>query len=174
MIFSLCGMLLFVLLVPKYQEIMFARDTVEEREIVYQKMLIARANIQRLAEEEARRGAEIQRLSIALPNEQKPEELIVALEELARQSRIRIESITINEGTVQQAKRFSELSFSMNINGTYSDILSFLRGLETNLRLIDVESLNIAGSSEIDDRMSVSIKAKTYHLVSEQKTQHEE
>lgn len=68
-----------------------------------------------------------------------------------------------------ELKNFSELNFSIDIEGTYPSIKSFIKDLESNVRIMDVVEASLSaksgkGSEDAPDLgvLSARVKIKTY------------
>lgn len=109
-------------------------------------------------------------VDIALPTEKKFEELISQIENIASitglyfVSFIPTTSLTQDQATISQEKtNYKTISFNCTLSGTFSGLKKALKMIEENLRLIDVNSIQInkTGSPE-ENILSINLNCKTY------------
>ena len=72
-------------------------------------------------------------------------------------------SVGATAGQASVSTAAQELSFSIQITGSYSNFKKFLASVEKNLRLIDVDSISFNAGGKADESLGISVKAKTYY-----------
>jgi len=105
--------------------------------------------------------------------------LLIALEDLARQHNVVINTISFKEAAPgvqpqtaaqrqraaaapqQQQLTIEELAFTISFSASYEDFKAFLKSLESHIRLVDVDSVSFSGSAR--GVYTISLAAKTYY-----------
>ncbi len=107
------------------------------------------------------------RLSKMLPSTVDSVRLIIELDGIAARYGLSLKNVVINKTDNKQvlgtSNPFGVLSMSFDVNAGYSTFLNFLRDLERNQRIADIESLSV----KTDDKTNLytySVSLKTYWL----------
>ena len=115
------------------------------------------------------------KIDLALPSGPRSAEFLTLLEALAQKNRVALKQVNLTEpsleargqprpgGTVSMpgANTFRELPTTLNASGSYESFKSFLKDLERNLRIIDVESISFSGGG--NNQLDFNIRGKTYY-----------
>lgn len=147
---SLAIVLFFVLALPAWDRISALATAISEREdlISSRQQIIQRINT--LSQQYEERQEDINRITSILPSNKSIPEIVTAIEALAQQSGLSLTSLTAstigNDDTLQPKRVFVEFG----ISGAYTAVTTFINSLETNLRIMDIESLNLSGSTRED------------------------
>lgn len=146
----------FDLIVPLHQNIRSMRNQIYTREAFIKKQEAAIQQFQELAAARENQKDLEATINLALPNTKDASPALAQLYGIAQNVRIAPQSFTISlasaGGGVRrststiQTKPLGTLTFQVQINGTYEDFKSFLRGLETNLRIFDLQTLSLASN----------------------------
>lgn len=107
-------------------------------------------------------GGDLERLKKILPLSPEKETLIAQFENLANIRGLVLKSVEIAESTTKDAKIPKTVNISLVLSGGYEDFLGFIKDLEENLRIIDLEEIAFGASDK--NIYEFSIKAKTYFL----------
>jgi len=92
-------------------------------------------------------------ISLALPNRESVPSIINQLQELAKINDLNIESLSLQYPPFKSSaadsliKPLGTVRVTMRLNGDYGSLQPYLVDLETNIRIIDVYSLNIEGGA---------------------------
>lgn len=113
--------------------------------------------------------SDLERLNKLLPLNMEAIKLIIEIESIAKGRNIRLKQIDVERVSSSakgdysasgRAKNYNVVPLSMNVSGSYDNLLTFLGDLEGSLHLLDIEEMNFsAGSIE---PYEFSIRASTY------------
>ncbi len=67
------------------------------------------------------------------------------------------------EEQVQNTKKYGEVTLSFSVSTTYQTFLNFLKGIESNLRIMDISKLSVS-AGEDEGIYDFNIEIKTYWL----------
>lgn len=103
-----------------------------------------------------------------LPSSMKEMDLIVELENMAANSGVALKDVNISDagpesaGSVKNGETFypNEIGLTIKASGPYQSFKEFLKNIESNLRIIDVESLDFI-SGDVDS-YEYNLKIKSY------------
>jgi Tfp pilus assembly protein PilO len=169
--------LIFVFIDPLWVSIKTLKTGIAKQEQEVKKVEELVAKIQKLEQEYQEIGGDIEKISLALPQEEDLPYLITQFESLASSNGLLLESVKFtNEKTNKETKKksfqkpgrlnqpeevspsSSRLSFEMKLNGSYEGFKEYLRALENNVRLMDVNSIDFsAGQKDGTDLSSLGI-----------------
>ena len=90
-------------------------------------------------------------IGLSLPAEKEESELVHMVHRLAELNNIAVQSVAVNAGAITATKEGKEVSIrpvgtiqlSLRFSGTYEGLKSFLQNLETNVRIMDVQTIGI-------------------------------
>lgn len=182
----------YFLLLPKYKEIR------EEGGLDYEakvKTLEAKKNeleqLKDLQKELAKISkGEMEKLEKILPSSQALPDIFLQMENLAKESGLKVTRVSISEGegevsgsenggseaakeskkknktTTTQMSNIGNVSVSLSVegSGSYESLKVFLDNIEDNLRIVDVNSLSYSPSVTPDQPTSYTINLITYYL----------
>lgn len=149
---------------PAWADISVLREKLKEVDLVEERIediaeerdkMIERLNMVR-AEDRAR-------LDALLPQKPDPEILYVFFENIVRKANMKPKNLTITvsqSDALQNGKK--SIGFSMQVEGSYINIMTLLDLLENNIRLMDLRSLVIKGSGEAG-KLIVDMQGAMYY-----------
>lgn len=119
--------------------------------------------------------ADLAKIDLALPQGPHSADFLVLLETLAKKNQVILKQVNLSEtaggtgglpkpgGSVSLpgASAYQELPITLNINGSYDSFKAFLKDLERNLRVIDIQSITFGGSST--NQFELNLRGKTYY-----------
>ena len=190
---ALAIFLTFFLIIPKFQEATDARRVVsEQREIIgmlTDRMDSTKGELEKL---KALELGDIDRVFKAVPSSLDAPNLLFNLETLSSSAGLVIESVNIREeietsnGRARSSagssglkptfldqqtgagSQVSVVSINMSVRGSYGSFKDFLRGLEDNLRLFDMETIAFMSAKvlgvSVGENLSFNIVFKTYFI----------
>ena len=150
---------------PTWVEIQSVRQQITE---VYE--AIGKANaIARLVDELQRkyRGitpGELDRIRGFLPTEENQEGLLVDMDVLAKDSKVKLSRIVFSEVPAAQqdsSNAVQALQFTFAVDGSYESFRGFLAALEKNLRVLDITEITLNRSTLASYQFTVT--GKTYY-----------
>lgn len=157
--------MVFLLLLPLYNRIAVFRANIAEKEKVIAESNYLIQKTDQWRDQISERETSIEKLNLALPSEKAIPDFIVSLRSLTGSS-----GVILNDIKIQADKRVSagnksnveEFNVILEINGTYSAFKSWLDGLETNVRVADIQSINFepiidSGSSVLNFTVGLKV-----------------
>lgn len=163
---AIAGILFWLLLMPAYDRISNEREALAERETILEDHNAIAANLVSLNKQYSDNSASIQRFASIVPAKRSTAELVSTLQALASQNGLTLTSITVSSQTEQaNAAAFGVQPIDVGLAGSYLGFRSFISALETNLRIIDIQTVEAnpvtaGGASSLGFR----IKANAYYL----------
>jgi Tfp pilus assembly protein PilO len=151
--------LVFVFINPLWASIKTLKTGIAKQEQEVKKVEELVAKIQKLKQAYQEIGGDIEKISLALPSEEDLPYLITQFESLASSNGLLLESVKFtNKETKKKSSRkaeqldqsqevsssFSRSSFEIRLNGSYEGLKGYLRALENNVRLMDVEVIDFS------------------------------
>lgn len=121
-------------------------------------------------------GEDLKRVDLALPQGARSAEFLTMLEILAKKNNILLRQVDLIEeppsatggqprpgGAVNLPRTgaYRELPITLSVTGSYESFKSFLRDLESSLRIIDVLGVSFSGSGR--NQFDFTVKGKTYY-----------
>lgn len=149
---------------PKFGEYGRLKQNVEIREIElrYKEEYIAKLEgIKRTLEENAE---QVSKIESALPDEISTPSIYKFMTEAASQSGMVLDSISpFNENNSAINSRLKEVSFSMNLTGSYSALKEFLSIAEKSARMFDMNSVSLSNTDQENVyKFQLTVKAFNY------------
>jgi Tfp pilus assembly protein PilO len=156
---------------PAYNKFIFARNEIQRYEdsISIKEDIVA--NVSQLKQIYENREDAIKKVSYVLPAEKDTPGLIVQFESLASENGLILERIdfgkVIKKTTDKSGLGLTAkvLEANVKMKGSYSSFRSFLEALEYNIRIMDVQTINIS-SSRAEGALQIfgfNIKLKVYY-----------
>ncbi len=161
---ALAGLLFWVLAVPTYDEIADMRAALADRSAILVNRAATIAKINALSKQLADRAADLQRFSNVLPAKRSAAELVSALQALASQNGVVLNTLNMPGGQSQTSAPYYNQIMDMNVSGSYPAFRSFLSALNRNIRIIDILTLDAAPVGGSDTVISFHIRANAYFL----------
>lgn len=121
------------------------------------------------------------RLSRSMPEGSQASQFLVYLESLAAQHGLTLRQLDITQGATQQtpsgqprpggvtqkitpAGNIKELEVLFKVGGTYENMKRMLKGLEHNIRIVDIKDMSFQSPTSLNDvRTEYTMKLKTYY-----------
>jgi len=167
--------------VPKFQEILDLRNEVEIQKNTFLKEEDLLAKVENLKSRYEKNEEELKKVNYILPTGEDVPNLIVQIEAIALESGVALESINISsvdgsgstrrpgqEATITEEKDYEILSIRLNISGQYEAFKNFLKTIENNIRLMDIQvfsfSLESSEALETVPIFTFNLTLNTYYL----------
>lgn len=161
------GFILFSFLVwPLFLGLSDIRAAVESKQAVLDDRKGVVEKILALKKTVADKKADIDELAVILPSEKKTQEIIVNIEEAARQSGVDLRELKTAKVLSKEADKYKILQVELSGAGYYQSILELFKALEKNLRIFDVQEFTMAldSAGEATGLLSMELKLFTYYL----------
>ncbi len=157
---------------PKYGEIGTKHVQIEQYDLALQKAAEFRIIRDKLiADLNALQQTDLERAEKMVPDSIDATRLVLEISEIAKRHDSSIESIRIADqaqtgSQIEQnfSRPYSIVVLGFNVKMTYDNLLSFMRELEENLRLVDIAGLSVNPGTGTDGRYSADITLNTYSL----------
>lgn len=164
-----------VLIPPLYEEVGLQRNSIQEKEEVILELEKLVQKTEEWRSELFQEEESIETLDLFLPDEKDLPNLIVSLESLSAGNGMILKSISAQgdqrrpslkssqDGSSQGS--FESLDLTLEMSGSYSAFKSFLRGLENNIRIMDVESIGFGSDDSADSigNFSFTVSGTVYY-----------
>lgn len=169
------GLLFFLYTSPTYS----STDLLKARIAGYEDALQNAANLRQIKEETMEKYNRItkeqqQDLSKLIPDTVDNIKLIIDIDRMAKQRNLEIKNIRIDQGSADPKTASTgstaktdggqgTITLSFSVNATYDNIVTFLKDLESSLRIVDVTNFGFQ-SSTVSNQYDFTITFKTYWL----------
>lgn len=166
---AISGYLAWTQVWPAYSVTSFLKIKVEEKA----NLLVSRTEIlnqiEKLREESGEKYTELQRLALVVPEKRGIPEVITAVESIYSRSGFILSEL--GPGDSPGGGQLANIGLKTSAQGTYNQFLAFLNYFEKNIRLFDIDKLDvglprISGEEEQTDnpKLSFTIEGKFYWL----------
>ena len=158
------GVLFFVFVMPRYRELMGARDSLAERRVLLSDTRAAQQSVIDLSTEYDANAITIAQVLRALPQQRQYDYVTESIRAASVNSGMELSSFVVGEA--QKGKGdFQAIPVKMELRGRYPELIIFLGSLERSLRLYDITKLDVAeAGSDGAGSLVVTIQATAYSL----------
>ncbi|HPH52423.1 MAG TPA: type 4a pilus biogenesis protein PilO [Candidatus Portnoybacteria bacterium] len=155
--------------IPAVQNILVIKKDIKTQQDLFDKKNEFVQTVEKLAEKYAGNENVFNQLNFILPDNQDEPNLIIQLEAIAHGSGIILNNIAITEGVKEEGKMsdYGIMNIGLKLNGNYESFKGFLSIVESNLRLIDINSIDFdaRAKEEIDANFDFNVILKTYYQI---------
>ena len=166
---AVSGYFSWVEILPSYPVITLLKEQIEAKNT----LLVSRGEIikqiDKLRKDSNAKYAELQRLALVTPEKRGLPEIITAVENIYSRSGFILTELGLGDG--QKSGQINKIGFKATAKGTYDKFLSFLGYFEKNIRLFDVNKVevglprNAEAEGEINDpELGFTIDGQFYWL----------
>ena len=165
LIIAIACFLTFVLLVPEYNGISEARQTLKARQAIADERTLAQLRVKDLDANYRQHEVDIQKILVALPEGKHSDQVVSSIQAAAVQSGVQLTSLSI-VNSPDSAGSYKTSLIQLTSSGTYAGFINFLKNLEQNLRLSDLIEFSLAqqAGSATGGVLSMNVKLRTYNL----------
>lgn len=156
--------LLFVLILPQYDEIKAAKDAKESRLVLLGERTAAFENVQESNRQVQSRKSDLDKIGTFLPETKQIDEVVSSIQKIAQDAGLQLSGITTSATPALGGSEYKKLLIGLDLVGSYPAFVSFLRLIEQNLRLYDVFEIVATESTTVPGVVNLSIKIDAYHL----------
>ena len=173
----------YFLILPKYNEMRFSRDTLESKKALAAVKAAQLSNIQNLVADLTQKKTDLKPIDEALPTAPRIPELLANLDYLAKQSGLLLGDLQVTTAstleTLEPGQKVSKverlealvkvthdlgvMQVDLKVLGQYPNLKTFLLNVEQNLRLMDIQSMVFAALSKELDIQEYSVRLQTYY-----------
>src|SRR3989344_1099401 len=164
---SIAIILFWSFVMPTYNRISEIDAAVTERQELLNSRTTIIENIYKLDKEYKKRISDIAKLSTIIPPKKSIAEVVSSIESLSGRNGIELFSSSVTSQKTENDKSpYNILNVEMALNGNYLSLVSFLKGLEKNLRIIDLFSIDASKIAREDNStlLNFAIKGSAYYL----------
>lgn len=158
------------LIMPVFEDVSSRRTVREEKKEIIIELENLKKKTAQWRVDFSKAEESIVKMNLALPDEEDFPNLIVALENLAGSSGVILGSIDFGSAIRgrSSAVKSDEVNaltsdLTMQVRGTYEAFKLFLDKIESNVRVIDIQSINFSSDSAKAGIFDFTILAKVYH-----------
>jgi Tfp pilus assembly protein PilO len=162
---AIACVLFWVYTLPSYNNYNLIKFAVAEREALLNKRGEQLSVIKTAISQTQVNSEDILKSYQLVPSKKQAPELIVTLNDIATKTGVIISNFNFGDiGEIPGNSLYSRLSISISMFGSFDSLLNFLNAVETNLRIIDIISLNIGGneSSGGENTLNITLSGYTY------------
>lgn len=164
-IIALALLTFWVLVMPERKKIGEFNDAIQLRQTDLDDRVAIDKKIRDINKRAEDRAIEIKNLGLIVPSKKDVAELISAMDRIATISGMQLAQINIQPQPDTPNDPFNGLTVTADVSGEFGSIKNFLENLEQNIRLLDVDSVQLAPTSEtLTSVLNVSIQARAYFL----------
>ena len=165
MVLGLSIFLFFILVIPQYDGLRGVNAALEEREQLLIERNAAIAKVKSLDSQIQGRQSDINKILVFLPDNKQIDQLLSSIEQASQQAGLQLISLSSSAPSTGVIGQYGRLFVSMDLEGFYPNIINFLTNLESNLRLYDINEINVAESSgDLSGVLTVKIDLNAYFL----------
>lgn len=163
---------------PEAQEVLVLRKDIENQKEEFLDKQILLAKVEKLQKSYEENKESLEKTDYILPSDEDIPNLIVQFESLALEAGLILEEVSfstkegaggkartareIEKGAI--AKDYQTMTASLKLIGTYSGIKGFLRLIEENMRLMDVDSVDFSlEETELGSFFNFDLSLTTYY-----------
>lgn len=151
--------------VGRYQQVSSLRQALAERQALVDSRQSALENFTRERDryESQLSGPDRAKFSAMVPQRRSTAELVSAMDAIASGTGMRMADINVSEERARKGDVTLSVTISVELEGRYEGFRAYMAQLERSVRLLDVESIDIA----TDDRtggQTYSVTARAYFL----------
>ena len=116
---------------------------IQEAQAKIQMLKDYQAKFNNLAQNYQNLGAEIEMINQALPQEAQTAQILATLDAISKQTGISLNNLSF---TIQAGENYNTVNIKTDFNATYTAFKAWLNEIEKELRLFDLEKVNIKAS----------------------------
>ncbi len=170
-LFFLAIILVYINLIrPELSAIEKKRSLVVSKETLFNNQVKAVDEVQKLISEFQSTARLQETVSLAMPLHENVTEALNQLQAIARNSQTNITSfsltpLALEPGRQPLAKRLGTLELAIAVQGSYEGLKNFVKSLETNVRVTNINNFRIAPINLVStqDFYVLNLKAEMYH-----------
>ena len=162
-VISLAVVIAFVLLWPTFNHTSLLRTAIQERQVILQKRASLVSKVKQWQAQQKKDQSKIDKLSTLLPSQNANEEILVSLEQIAKQAGLVMQKVEISTGDINNATSYENLLVTVVSSGQYVNFREWLTLVEKNLRIFDVQEY-VIGKDIAGNNLNFTIKFNSYYL----------
>ena len=161
---SIAILIFWVLVLPAYDQATDLRAAVADRAAILDNRSAIVSNLASFNKQYAEHASDIQRFAYIVPAVKSSPELVSTIQAIAGQNGLALTSIALAGNQTLDNAPYNTQTIDLSLSGTYLNFRSFLGALESNIRMIDVISVDANPTTDNSLNLSFRIKANAYYL----------
>lgn len=149
---------------PEYSSISIIRAGIIEMEKNKAMATTALENIKNIKKEYESRGPIVAKVTKLIPQRKNTEEIISTIESIISITGVRLSRLAVGDAKSQSSLPYNLSPIELTINGAYPSISIFLKTIESNIRLLDVTSVQMGKDQQNPGQLSFKISISGYYL----------
>lgn len=170
--------LIFLFVIPKYQESVALQEKVVQKQKEYNREVVYREKISEALKNVKDRQDVLERINSALPADVSFAPLVYFAQEKASENGLVVGSMTFSPLRIASANVSSsspdvevkDIVFTLNLTGGYQGFKNFLRALENSARLFEINNLSFAPLSSSESKAKSPGQTQIYNFRLDVKT----
>jgi Tfp pilus assembly protein PilO len=151
-IFVIALALIFLFVLPKYEESVSLQDTLVKKQIDYNNKYVYYAKILDAAKMIEENKDSLEKIHSALPSEVSLAPLIYFLQKKGGDAGLHVISVDFSQfSPTSSVDQIKNITLNIKVSGSYEGLKSFLSSLETSARLFEVDSISFASAAVAQD-----------------------
>ncbi len=154
-----------LLVLPQYNLIGAIKEAINVRQAGIDKKQALLNKITDLKKQVSERQPDVDKLATVLPQTKKTQDIVVNMEEIAKETGVDLK--TVKTAKIEQKSLESKtIQIEINSSGQYKSIFEFIRLMEKNLRVLDLQefTLTLDSSSNVPGGLSFAAKIHAYFV----------
>ncbi|MDX1440628.1 MAG: type 4a pilus biogenesis protein PilO [Rubricoccaceae bacterium] len=152
--------------VGRYQEVGAMRAGLAEREALVDRRQSALENIAAEYEQLQSRltGTDRDKFENIVPSGVDAATIVSSIDSIAAGTGMQLVEVSVSENRTERGARTQSVAITMELEGRYESFTSFLAQLERNVRLMDVQSLEVGVTQQSSTILTYSVNANAYFI----------
>ena len=157
-----------ILIVPEFSTISAVKSAIQQKKAAFDKKKILMDKIDSLRKQTKERRGDLEKLATILPESRETQEIVVNIEEMSKETGVELK--TLKTALIQQGGTSVSGTRAMQVeissSGQYRSLLDFIKSIEKNLRILDVQEFTLSSDSSAASAGGLVFSAKilTYFI----------
>lgn len=153
-------------LVGGWQKVGAMRGAVAEREqlLAQRQEILANASAAYAEYQQRLNAAEGQKFSAFVPVHKDTAEIVSALQAIATEAGAQLTEVHTTEARTREGEQYKTLSFIIHLRGSYPAMRAFLDRMEQYVRLLNVQTIEVAPDATATGELLFKIGADAYFI----------
>ena len=170
-IIFITSILVFLFVIPKYQEVGDVQNSLYEKEAEYNSKALYFSNIANLVAIIESKQDSLANIDAALPTDFSLAPLVFFFQKKGKENGLIVRSVTFSKISPPTAEhKIRNVTFRINIMGNYASLKNFLSSLDKSVRLFELSSISFRSPSASQDVATLENQQKIYDFVLELQT----
>ncbi|OGN33098.1 MAG: hypothetical protein A3I39_02120 [Candidatus Yanofskybacteria bacterium RIFCSPLOWO2_02_FULL_47_9b] len=161
---AIAGILFFVLAMPAYDGIAARRAALDERSQLVADQTAILAKLEDMRKQSAARAGDLKQFSYVVPATKNAADLVSMIQALASQNGLQLTTLAMGANSNKDNSPYVAQSVDLGLSGGYIAFRSFIDSIEKNIRIIDIDTIDAAPTSENSPIIGFRVKAHAYFI----------